>query len=141
MSTHGIQPSQATRLKISKNRREFTAAHLTNSYNVYLEQLQADPTLAPTLTGLCLAIGCSIHSLPELREKHIQLDQAAQHIETLQEHYLVTRGLTNKANPQLVKFLLQSKHKYNDQPQQLTQNNNFNISPDLLKTALAMIKD
>jgi hypothetical protein len=141
MSTHGIIPSKTTRQKISQNRRQFTIAHLTNSYNTYLQHLQDNPTEAPTLTGLCLTIGCSIYSLPELRDKHSQLNEQAQHIETLQEQFLVTRGLANKANPQLVKFLLQSKHKYNDVPQQLTQNNNFNITAEQLKTALSMIDE
>ncbi|KKL07091.1 hypothetical protein LCGC14_2589470, partial [marine sediment metagenome] len=43
------------------------------------------------------------------------------------------------ANPIFSMFLLKSKHQYHDQPKQLFQQNNFNITPELLQDALKLM--
>jgi hypothetical protein len=47
-------------------------------------------------------------------------------------------GLSNKINGKLTGLLLSSEHQVNEKPQQLTQNNTFNISPELLAEAIEL---
>lgn len=61
-------------------------------------------------------------------------------IQVKQEEYLLTRPFTEKANVLMSMFLLKAKHHYQDEPKQLTQNNNFNISPDILADAIKLMR-
>lgn len=139
MARKGTKQSLATRQKQSLAHTKITESHLVKTGNEYIEQLKANPKQLPTLTGLCLATGIHNTNLIEFRNKFSKFDKIVNYIETLQEEYLLTNGITGKANPVFSIFLLKSKHKYFDQPQNLTQNNNFNITPELLKSALQLI--
>jgi len=63
-----------------------------------------------------------------------------EYIEMLQEQFAINEGFRGKASI-FSMFLLKSKHNYHDSPQQLTQNNYMNISPDLLADALAIMNE
>jgi hypothetical protein len=107
--------------------------------NVYIANLNNNPDTMPTLQGYCLEAGVSPSNLNDYRVKFPEVDQLCDTITLEQENFLLTRAINNKSNPIFSMFLLKSKHGYHDQPQSLTQNNSFNISPDLLADALKLM--
>lgn len=139
MSTKGKQLAETTRQKISISKTKHTKADLIQKGIDYIQYLNDNPKELPALSGYCLAVGMHRSSLLEYRAKYPEVDDIARTIELAQEHYALTRGITNRANPIFSMFLLKGKHGYQEQPTQLTQNNNFNISPDLLADALKLM--
>jgi len=139
MSTKGATLTPTTRQNISLSKTKYNKADLIKSGYIYLDRLQADPKQLPTISGLCLECGISREQLDHARINHPEVNALVNHIGQLQEEYALTRGMTNKANPVFAMFLLKSKHGFIDQPQQLNQTNNFNISPELLKDAIELM--
>lgn len=78
--------------------------------------------------------------LYELAQTWQEVADILEYISMMQEELALRGGLTNKTNPVFSMFLLKSKHGYIDQAQNLTQNNTFNISPDLLADALEIMR-
>lgn len=97
-------------------------------------------TRPPSIVGYCLAAGVSKSRLYELQSEIPELAAIIDHIEMLQEQFALDQGYNGK-NSNFAAFILKSKSNYTDQPQHLTQNNNFNISPDLLHDALKLMND
>jgi hypothetical protein len=139
MSTKGTQLTTQTKQAISQAKTKITREHLLESANIYLERLASDNTELPTLQGYCLEANIHPTNIQDYALKYPEVNQVINKITMLQEQYLLTRGITSKANPVFSIFLLKSKHNYLDTPQQLTQNNTFNISPDLLADALQIM--
>lgn len=136
MSTKGTQLTPATRRKISLTKQKFSKEHLIEAYDNFITHLQDNPKELPTLAGYCLLAGINRHTLLDYCGRYSEVQAITDHIELMQEHFALTRGISNQANPIFSIFLLKTKHNYQDKPQQLTQNNNFNISSDVLKQAL-----
>jgi hypothetical protein len=139
MSNKGNKLSNTTKNKIGLARQEVSKSHLIQSGKTYLAKLESNPQLLPTLSGYCLAANIHRSTLLEHSVNIPEVAAIVETIEALQEDYLLTNGIIGKANPIFSIFLLKSKHQYKDQPQQLTQNNTFNISPDLLADALKLM--
>ena len=139
MSNKGNSLSATTRGLISKSKTKHTKANLIQSANDYIEHLRSDEKELPTLAGFCLVAGIHPTNLSDYTIKYPEVNQLVSYIALMQEQYCLTRGIRNQANPIFSMFLLKSKHQYHDQPQQLNQTNNFNISPDLLADALKIM--
>lgn len=138
MSTKGTSLTTTTKHRISQAKTTTTKKHLIKSGKEYLSYLEDNPTTTPTLAGYCLKAGIFQSNLIDYRAKWTEVDQLCEFIETLQEDFAIQTGMTTK-NGNFAKFLLQSKHKYQDTPTQLTQNNSFNITPDILQDALSLM--
>lgn len=141
MSTKGLTMSLATKLKISKANSVYVLDDFTSAWNRYETALQSDPKKLPTIGGYCLEVGIPQSNILEYTVKFSEVGQIINRIVDLQQEYCLTNGITQKVNPIFAMFLLKSKHNFHDSPQQLTQNNYMNISPDVLKDALALMAD
>ena len=144
MTTKGLTLSPETRAKISLSKTKHTEASLTAGGVSYLDSiLNPDPNKTvpiPTVVGLCLHCGISRSRLYELLPSMPKVADIVEYIEMLQEQFAINEGFRGKASI-FSMFLLKSKHNYHDSPQQLTQNNYMNISPDLLADALAIMNE
>lgn len=141
MSTKGTTQSPATRQKISLANKKHSKADLIQAGENYITSLLDDSGVLispPSIVGYCLAAGISRSRLYELTNQYQELADTIEHIEMLQEQYTIACGFSGKS-PIFSIFLLKSKHNYKDTPQQLTQNNYMNISPDLLADALQIM--
>jgi UDP-N-acetylenolpyruvoylglucosamine reductase len=134
MSTKGKTLSQTAKTNISLAKSSHTAKSLSEVAMQYLNTLENDPKRLPTLSGYALAAGIGSRALQNYRMKFEEVDHICEYIETLQEEHALTT-----ISP-LSQFLLKSKHGYRDQPQQLTQNNYSNISPEVLVEALKLMQ-
>jgi hypothetical protein len=141
MSTKGIQSTDTTKLAISRSKKKIAIPNLVNSYNEYLQALQVDQSLLPSITSFALFANVNRQYLLELAQTNPEVTDIIEDITTRQENYCLQNGITNKANSTMAIFILKSKHNFRDQNPQLTQNNNFNISPDILKQALLEMND
>jgi hypothetical protein len=139
MSNRGLARTQATKDKISVSQSKITKAHLVNAYNEYVKELEENPDTLPTLTGYANKAKVNYKYLYQLTAKYSDLTDILDDIRQRQEHYLLTKGIVNKANTALTIFLLKAKHDYKDSPNQLTQNNYMNISPEVLGEALKLM--
>jgi hypothetical protein len=141
MSSKGTVKSIETRAKISKSKTKINKLQLITSSKSYIEELQANPKQLPTISGLILSLGISSSYFYELANQIPELEEIINHIKLMQENYLLTNGVISKSNPVFSMFLLKCKHDYRDNPQNLTQNNYMNISPDVLKDALKLMNE
>lgn len=133
-----------TREKISLSKRKITKAHLITSASEYLTEILNSPKeekKVASVVGFCLYAGVSRSRMYELAQEWQEVADILEYISMLQEQTALEGGMTNKTNPVFSMFLLKSKHGYQDSPQHLTQNNTFNISPDLLADALKLMKE
>lgn len=140
MSTKGTKMLPETREKISLAKTKITLQHLREKADTYHATLFMNDKLLPTLQGYCLVAGISPGYLYELSNEMPEVADIIEMIKVKQEKFLLENGITGKANPIFSMFLLKSKHQYQDSPQQLTQNNNFNISPDILADAIKLMR-
>jgi hypothetical protein len=141
MSTKGTELTTTTREKIALSKTKHTKANLIESGERYINSVLNPPEgkiIIPSIVGFCLDAGISRSRLYELVAQWSEVADIVEYIEMLQEHFAIGEGFKGKASI-FSMFLLKSKHQYHDQPQQLTQNNYMNISPDLLADALAIM--
>jgi len=135
--------SVTTREKISLAKTKFTKDHLMSAGVAYIDRIttaEPEEKLVPSIVGYCLEAGISRTRLWELSQQWDEVANIIEYIGMLQEELALSGGLTGRTNSVFSMFLLKSKHNYQDTQQQLTQNNTFNISPDLLADALAIMK-
>jgi len=136
--------SVTTREKISLAKTKYTKDHLINAGVAYIDRIttaEPEDKLVPSIVGYCLEAGISRTRLWELSQQWDEVANIVEYIGMLQEELALSGGLTGRTNSVFSMFLLKSKHNYQDTQQQLTQNNTFNISPDLLADALAIMKE
>ena len=142
MSTKGLTQTPETRAKISLSKTKYTEAGLTRGAMAYLDSIldKTDGHLVaiPSIVSLCLFVPISRSRLYELLPTMPEVADIVEYVEMLQEQYAISAGFTTK-NSIFAMFMLKSKHNYHDSPQQLTQNNYMNISPDLLADALKIM--
>lgn len=109
----------------------------------YIEKILNTPKEdkpVPSVVGFCLDAGISRSRLYELAQSWQEVADILEYISMMQEELALRGGLTNKTNPVFSMFLLKSKHGYIDSAPQLSQTNNFNISPELLSDALELMR-
>lgn len=143
MSTKGTQLQPTTREKIALSKQKYTKVYLIKSGERYINSILNPPEgqiVIPSIVGFCLDAGISRSRLYELVAQWSEVADIVEYIEMLQEHFAIGEGFKGKASI-FSMFLLKSKHNYHDQPQQLTQNNYMNISPDLLADALKIMNE
>lgn len=136
MSNKGIPQTAITKAKISlANKKDYTKVY--EKIAEYINTLENDTF--PSIVSASLYAGISEKALlaHELRttensDIRILLDK----IRDKQKEYLMTMGLKNKVNSNIAVLLLRSEHNVKEQPTSLTQNNTFNISPELLAEAI-----
>lgn len=136
--------STATRQKISLSKTKYKKSDLIDGGAKYIERVlnaKKGEKIIPSIVGLCLDIGISRSRLYELADKWQEVADILEYIKMMQEDTALQGGMTNRLNPIFSMFILKGKHGYRDQPQNLTQNNTFNISPDLLADALKLMRE
>lgn len=136
------QKTLTTREKISLSKTKYTKSYLMEKGAEYIDSiLNAKPEdkPVPSVVGFCLASGISRSRLYELANQWQEVADILEYLSMMQEELALRGGLTNKTNPIFSMFLLKSKHHYQDAPQTLTQNNTFNVSPELLSDALQLM--
>jgi hypothetical protein len=141
MTTKGLQHSPETKLKQSESHTQLIPSQLIEKAQEYLLSVQTNPKLLPTISGLALHLHINRQYLYEKAQEIPELSDIMEEVKLRQEEYALTRGISNQANPVFAMFLLKSKHDYRDNPQQLTQNNYMNISPDVLADAMKLMKE
>jgi DNA-directed RNA polymerase subunit F len=142
MSTKGLPVSQATRQKISLAKTKYTVDYLTSCATKYLQQFEkVDPEhpKLPTVAGFCRDHHIEQSRLYRIANDKPEVRKLLDQILQLQEAQLLDDATYNRANAGFAQFLLKSKHGYTSEPVTLTQNNNFTISPDIVKTALTIM--
>lgn len=136
MSNRNIQQTNQTKFKISlANQKDHTLLH--EKITEYIDKLQ--PQDFPSIVSACLYAQVSEKAVLsyELRTtENSEIRSLLDKIRMLQKEYLIKNGLANKINSPLTLRLLSAEHNLNEKPQNLTQNNTFNISPELLAEAL-----
>lgn len=138
MSTKGKSLSLQTKNKIALNKRKYTEKALTNKTLEYLDQVKTTDKL-PTLSGLALYLNITSATLNNYRTMYEEFALLTDYVLTFQEEELIQRSLTDSQVANFSKFLLKSKHKYQENAQSLTQNNYLNIAPEVLKEALQLM--
>lgn len=140
MSTKGLHQSLATRTKISlaiqKDRTiiDFWIAD-------YIKRLQSGSF--PTVTD------CAIHA--KISEKTLimyelstpensEVRQALELIRDMQKSALIHGGLEGKYDSKITSLLLMVNHNMKPEAPSLTQNNTFNVSPEILAEAITLTR-
>lgn len=142
MSTKGNELTISTKYKISlaktKNRSE-----IVEKLKEYKSML-LDPKekgLIPSIVSASLFAGISKKSLLawELTTaEDSEVREILDFIRDLEEKYLREMGLLGLTDSKLTTLLLKAEHDLQEKPQQLTQNNTFNMSPEILAEAIEL---
>lgn len=135
--------SLTTRQKISLSKTKHTIVSLTNSASEYVENYLNAPKeekRVPSIVGFCLHAGISRSRFYELAQANTEVADILEYLSMLQEELALSGGMTNRTNPIFSMFLLKSKHGYQDTQANLTQNNTFNVSPELLADAFELMR-
>lgn len=142
MSTKGKSLLPTTRYKISISKQK-NRAKIIEKLKQYANML-TDPSesdLVPSVVSASLYAGISKKALiawelttAENSEVRALLD----FVRDMEEKYLRENGLLGKTDSKLTSLLLKSDHGLQEKPQQLTQNNTFNVSPELMAEAIEL---
>lgn len=130
--------SLATRQKIAKSLTKYTPAQLEAELQNYLTLIQDNPKKVISIVGFSNYLGVNKTYLYQVAETKPEVQKIIETIKDYQEEQLIDNGLTGGYNSKLSMFLLTSSHGYNTQAQTLIQNNNLNISPEILAEALKL---
>lgn len=140
MSNKGVEQTSITKYKISDalqdNRKKILPKLLE------YKKLLTDPeekTIIPSIVSASLYAGISKKALIawELTTaENSEVRQILDFIRDVEEKYLRENGLLGNTDSKLTTLLLKAEHGVQDQPQQLTQNNTFNVSPEILADAI-----
>jgi hypothetical protein len=142
MSTKGKELSITTKYKISvakqKDRRE-----IVSKLKQYADML-LDPketALIPSIVSASLFAGISKKALLawELTTAdNSEVRAVLDFVRDMEEKFLRENGLLGKTDSKLTTVLLKAEHGIKEEPTQLTQNNTFNVSPELLAEAIEL---
>jgi len=138
MSTTGQTLSTLTKYKIglanSKDRTELYAR-----VNKYIEGLKDSDF--PMIVSASLHAGISEQALlnhEALTAENSEIRVLLNHIRDKQKEYLVKKGLLKEIDGRLTGLLLKADHGLKEEPTNLTQNNTFNVSPEILAEAILL---
>lgn len=142
MSTKGKELTTTTRYKISvaKTKDRTKTLALLNEY----KNLLTDPKekgLIPSLVSASLYAGISKKALLawELTTaENSEVREILDFIRDMEEKWLRENGLLGLTDSKLTGLLLKADHGLQEKPTQLTQNNTFNVSPELLAEAIEL---
>lgn len=142
MSTKGKELTTTTRYKIAVAKQK-DRTKIVEKLQEYISIL-VDPKekeVIPSLVSASLYAGISKKALLawELTTaENSEVRQLLDFIRDIEEKYLRENGLLGKTDSKLTGLLLKADHGLIEKPQQLTQNNYLNISPDLLAEAIEL---
>lgn len=107
----------------------------------YIKKCQ-EKGLFPTIEHLAYDLGVGTRILYEWEKLYSDFLQTMDMLRDAQRHLLISGGLTNKYNPRFASFLLKANHGFVDSKPAInaTQNNTFNVSPELLSEAISIVK-
>ena len=96
----------------------------------------------PTIEHLASSLGIGTRTLYTWETEYSEFQQTMDMLRDAQRHMLISGGLTNKYNSRFASFLLKANHGMTDTKPlvQATQNNNYNISPELLAEAIDIMR-
>lgn len=142
MSTKGKALTPVTRYKIAvsktKDRTE-TLAKLREYISILNDPKEKG--LIPSLVSASLYAGISKKALLawELTTaENSEVREILDFVRDLEEKWLRENGLLGLTDSKLTGLLLKADHGLQEKPTQLTQNNTFNVSPELLAEALEL---
>lgn len=97
----------------------------------------------PTIEGLAGTLGVGTRTLYDWEHVHSDFSQTLDILRDAQRQLLITNGLTGQYSSRFAIFLLKASHGMTEKEPLVTanQNNNLNISPDLLADALKIMED
>lgn len=97
----------------------------------------------PTIEHLASVLGVGTRTLYAWEEAHSDFQQTMDMLRDAQRHLLISGGLTNKYNSRFASFLLKANHGMQDKQPLVhaTQNNNFNVSSELMADAIKLIRE
>lgn len=142
MSTKGKELTTTTRYKIAVAKTKDRTETL-EKLRGYISLLN-DPkekTLIPSIVSASLYAGISKKALLawELTTaENSEVREILDFIRDLEEKWLRENGLLGLTDSKLTGLLLKADHGLQEKPTQLTQNNTFNVSPELLAEALEL---
>ena len=142
MSNKGINQTTLTKYKISEalqGNRTKILLKLKEYKKLLLDPEQKD--LIPSIVSASLYAGMSKKALLawELTTaENSELRQLLDFVRDFEEKYLRENGLKGLTDSKLTTTLLKADHGLQEKPPQLTQNNTFNVSPDILAEALEL---
>ena len=141
MSNKGTKQTAITKARISLAKKK-DRAELMIKLTGYISSLEE--TDFPSIVSASLHAGINekaLLSYESRTEENSDVRIILNDIRALQKKMLIEKGLVNKYNPSIATLLLKANHGIIDQPRTQTQNNIFNISPDLLSEALEISRD
>jgi hypothetical protein len=109
---------------------------------VYIKKCQQSDEF-PTIEHLASELGVGTRTLYAWETEHLEFQHTLGMLRDAQRHLLISGGLTNKYNSRFASFLLKAAHGMQDRQPLVhaTQNNNFNISPELMADAIKLIRE
>ncbi|MFS8159132.1 MAG: terminase small subunit [Candidatus Roizmanbacteria bacterium] len=96
----------------------------------------------PTIEHLASELGLGTRTLYAWETEYSEFKHTMEILRDAQRHLLIFGGLTNKYNSRFASFLLKANHGMSDAKPLVhaTQNNTFNVSPELLAEAIEITK-
>lgn len=96
----------------------------------------------PTIEHLSTVLGVGTRTLYAWEQEYSEFQQTLDLLRDTQRHLLISGGLTNKYNARFATFLLKANHGMSDAKPLVhaTQNNTFNIAPELLAEAISLTR-
>lgn len=97
----------------------------------------------PTVEGLAGTLGVGTRTLYDWEKVHTDFSHTLDILRDAQRQLLITNGLTGSYSSRFAIFLLKASHGMTEKEPLVnaTQNNNLNISPELLADALQIMED
>ena len=136
MSNKGINQSLATRRKISlENGKD--KAKILSKIKQYTKDLKINQF--PSITDAAIYSGISEKRLVIYEQStpdNSDIREALDYIRDLQKSKLQLKGLDRTYDSKITTLLLKANHGLKEEPANLTQNNTFNVSPELLAKAI-----
>jgi len=97
----------------------------------------------PTIEHLASYLGIGTRTLYAWEQEYSEFQQTMDLLRDAQRHLLISGGLTNKYNARFASFLLKANHGMQDKQPLVhaTQNNNFNVPPELMADAIKLVRE
>jgi len=97
----------------------------------------------PTIEGIALKLGVVSKTIYAWENEYEDFLHTTELLRTTQRSLLIRNGLTGKYSTSFAAFLLKAMHGFTDSKPlyEATQNNIFNVSPDILAEALKIMHE
>lgn len=142
MSTKGKELTTTTKYKISVSKTK-DRSEIEEKLGAYC-LLLVDPeekSIIPSIVSASLYAGISKKALlawEMTTAENSKVREYMDFIRDMEEKYLRENGLLGLTDSKLTTTMLKADHGLEEKPQNLTQNNTFNVSPDILAEALEL---